>query len=361
GKSQLLTGGFDYKNGSVDAYDEYLTSTDIVYNEGKMNTYALFAQDEVKLYNDRIGIIAGLRFDMASFYEGSFRIQYPSPETAFMFDYQMPEMPQQNWNAISPRLSAQYKWGNNDRVYGMYSHGFRPSVLDDLCRSGRIKGGFKIANPAVKPEYLNNFETGIDLQAFKNARFSASAFYSRGKDFQYYVSNGQTIDMGFGERPIFIRANISEVEIYGAEAEFRLDILPELNVFANYSYTHSIILDYTKIAGNDTIDLSGNYLTDVPANIFSCGANWNNRIFNAGLFLHYTGSMYINDQNTVDEILLSDSYPAYTTVDVKLWKAFRKHYKIALNIQNLFDKEFYDSKYAVCPGRFITAEFTVNI
>ncbi|NTW26090.1 MAG: TonB-dependent receptor, partial [Lentimicrobium sp.] len=37
GKSQLLTGGFDYKNGSVDAYDEYLTSTDIVYNEGKMN------------------------------------------------------------------------------------------------------------------------------------------------------------------------------------------------------------------------------------------------------------------------------------------------------------------------------------
>jgi outer membrane receptor protein involved in Fe transport len=45
---------------------------------------------------------------------------------------------------------------------------------------------------------------------------------------------------------------------------------------------------------------------------------------------------------------------------MKLWKSFKTHYKLSLNIQNLFDVEFYDSKYAVCPGRFITAEFAVN-
>jgi outer membrane receptor protein involved in Fe transport len=78
------------------------------------------------------------------------------------------------------------------------------------------------------------------------------------------------------------------------------------------------------------------------------------------LYVHYNGSMYINDQNTVDEIVLSDQYPAYTTVDVKLWKAFKEHYKLSLNVQNLMDVKYYDSKNAVCPGRFITAELAVN-
>jgi len=361
GKSQQLTGGFDFKNGSVDAYDKYYTSTDIVYNEGKMNTWALFAQDEISLIGDRLRIIAGLRYDMASFYDGSFRIQDPTMETVFMSGYQAPEMPVQNHNAFSPRLSAQYKWNKNNRFYAMFSRGFRASVLDDLCRSGRIKGGFKIANPALKPEYLNNYETGFDLKPVEKALFSASLFYSRGKDFQYYVSNGQTIDMGFGDRPIFIRANISEVEIYGAESEVRYDILTDLSIFANYAYSHSVILNYSKIANNDTIDLSGNYLTDVPAHIFSCGATWSNRILNTGLFVRYSGPMYINDQNTVDEILLSDRYPGYTTIDLKLSKSFLKHYKASLNIQNLMNVKYYDSKYAVCPGRFISAEIAYHL
>lgn len=360
GKSQVITGGFDFKNGSVDAYDRYLTSTDIVYNEGKLLTYALFVQDELSLAKDRIRVVAGLRFDRANFHDGSFRIKDPTSETEFMSAYQVAVMPEKNRNALSPKISAQYKWNKANRTYLMYARGYRPGVLDDLCRSGRIKGGFKIANPALKPEYLDNFEAGVDLSPVEKAFFSASAYYSSGKDFQYYVSNGQTIDMGFGERPVFIRANISEVEIYGAETELRYNFSPALSVFANYSFTHSEIFRYTKIAGNDTIDLSGKALTDVPAHIFSCGTNWNNRIVNTGLFLRYSGSMYINDQNTVDEILLSDQYPGYTTVDLKIWKPFKKHYKASVSIQNLFDTKFYDSKYAVCPGRFVTAEITVN-
>ena len=166
--------------------------------------------------------------------------------------------------------------------------------------------------------------------------------------------------MGFGDRPVFVRANISEVEIYGAEAEIRYDILPKLSVFANYAYTHSTILNYTKIAQNDTIDLAGKFLTDIPKHIITVGFNWDNQFINSSLFVRYNGSMYINDQNTVDEIINFDQYPAFTTVDLKIWKSFKKNYKLSLNIQNLMDVKYYDSKYAVCPGRFITGEFAVN-
>ena len=73
-KNQVLTTGIDLKQGSVDARDEYYTSTDIVYNRGKMNTLGLFLQDEIKLLHEKLKIVAGLRFDYAKFFDGSFEI-----------------------------------------------------------------------------------------------------------------------------------------------------------------------------------------------------------------------------------------------------------------------------------------------
>jgi iron complex outermembrane recepter protein len=360
GKHHILTGGVDYKNGGVDAYDKYFTSTDIVYNQGKMNTYALFAQDEISMFQNKIRVVGGLRFDMATYYDGSFRIENPSMETEFMKGYQAPDMPVQHWKALSPRLSVQYKWNSNTRVYALYSRGFRASTLDDLCRSGRIKGGFKIANPLIKPEYLSNYEIGVDYSPTNSMHLSGSFYYSRGKDFQYYVSNGQTIDMGFGDRPIFIRDNISDVEIYGAEAELKYDVSQTLTLFANYAYTHSTILNYSRISENDTIDLTGKFLTDIPDHIITAGISYSHKYFNSSLLVRYTSRMWINDQNSIDEVLLTDRYPAFSTVDFKLWKQFDKSYKITLNFQNLFDVKYYDSKDAVCPGRFITAEISVK-
>jgi iron complex outermembrane recepter protein len=361
GKSHTLTGGFDFKNGGVDAYDKYFTSTDIVYNQGKMNTYALFSQDEISLYGDKIRIVAGLRYDIATYYDGSFRIESPSLETEFMKAYLAPDMPVQHWQALSPRLSLQYKWNKNTRIYALYSRGFRASTLDDLCRSGRIKGGFKIANPLIKPEFLSNYETGIDFSPASRLLMSGSLYYSRGKDFQYYVSNGHTIDMGFGDRPIFIRDNISDVQIYGAEAEVKYNVHPSFSLFANYAYTHSTILKYSRIAENDTIDLTGKFLTDIPEHIFSAGVNFTQRIVNASLFIRYTSPMWINDQNSIDEVLLTDRYAAFSTVDIRLWKEFKERYRLSLNIQNVFNVKYYDSKDAVCPGRFITCEFSVTL
>lgn len=365
GQHQKFTGGFDLRNGSVDAYDKYYTSTDIVYNAGKMNTWSLFAQDEIGLWQDKVRILAGLRYDIARFYDGSFYTEAPTQETVFMGIYQVKAMPEQTNSALSPRISAHYRWSNYNRVYLSYSRGFRPAVLDDMTRSGRIKGGFKIANPKLKPEYLNNFETGIDLKPFGSGALAsflieASAYYSHGSDFQYYVTNGQTIDMGFGERPIMIRANISEVEIYGAELSLKYEITPSISCYAGYAFASATILDFIKIAVNDTIDLSGKTMTDVPQHIINAGLAWTNRFVNTALSFRYAGAAYINDQNTVDELLNSDKYPAYPTLDLKFWRPVGNHLKASLNIQNLFDEKIYDSKYNVGPGRFVTAGVEVS-
>jgi iron complex outermembrane receptor protein len=354
-EKQTITGGIDLKQGSVDAKDEYYTSTDIVYNRGKMNTLGLFIQDEVRLFNDQLKIVAGLRYDYANFFDGGFEIEDPTSETTFMLSYHDETLEEDSWSAFSPKVSVQYEFTNDYRVYANYARGFRPAVLDDMCRSGRIRGGFKVSDPGLQPEYLNNFEVGADARLFDRLRTSVSAYYSLGNDFMYYVNTGDSIEFSYGPRPIIKASNISQVEIYGAELELNYWLSENIIVNANYAYAHSQVTDYEPLSTEDPVDLTNKYLSDVPNHMAAASVQWNNKFVHAGLNAKYMGKRWVNDTNQFDEIVQDDQYDAYTTIDLKLSKTIQKIF-VGLTIQNILDAKFYDSKGAVNPGRFITLE-----
>lgn len=360
GNFNILTTGFDAKQGYVDAEDVYYTSTDIVYNAGKMNTLGYYAQDELTLFSEKLKIIGGFRIDYAKYFDGSFRIESPSGETAFMKEYNIPQIAENDWLSISPKLSVQYRFTPNLRLYTAYGKGFRPSPLEDLCRSGRMKGGFKIANPNLEPEYIDNVEIGTDIEIFKNFDFSATAYYSRVEDYLYYVNSGDSIDMGFAFRPINIPSNISDVEIYGAETEIKYEPVENMFITANYSFAHSQIKEYIPYSSRDTIRLSGKYISDVPAHLFNFSVFWKNKIVDFSTNFKYISEIWVNDMNIYDEIVLSDKYPSYYTIDAKISKEFFNYLQISITAQNILDKKFYDSKMLVCHGRFITAEIKVK-
>jgi outer membrane receptor protein involved in Fe transport len=162
--------------------------------------------------------------------------------------------------------------------------------------------------------------------------------------------------MGYGLRPIYMPENITGVNIFGAEAEVTYDIISGIRVAANYAYAHSVVSDYDAPANSsNTTDLTGNFLIDVPAHMATLTGSWTNQFVNVSLAVKYTGKRWVNDQNQYDDIAGSDQYPAYTTLDARIWKDFRRWY-LVLNMQNLLDVEYYDSKGAVCPGRFIVLE-----
>ncbi len=359
-QNHTISTGFDVRNGSVDASDIYYTSTDQVDNRGKIDFYGVYLQDELSFMEEKVKIIGGVRFDHSRFYDGAFLIHHPSAETVFMDQYQFSGLADQTWGAFSPRLSMQYKPNDTYRIYGGYSRGFRPSVLDDLCRSGRVRGGFKVARPDLKPEYINNFEVGGDYKPVSWARFSASAYYSLGTDFLYYVSTGDSIDMGFGNRPIMIRSNISNVDIYGFEADFTVSPFSYLTCFGSYAFNISKIKQYNPASAVANVDLTGKYLSDVPKHSFAMGGIVKTEYVNAGLTGRYTGKMFINDQNVYDDIVLSDQYAEVFTVDVKVQREFLNHINLSYSIQNLFNVQIYESKGAVGPGRFMVLELGVK-
>lgn len=355
-KNHTITSGFNLKNGSVDGTDTYYTSTDIIRNAAKMDNYALFIQDEVLMLDEKVRINAGLRYDFAKFHDALFTMENPSYSLIFYDEFENTAIPEKSWNALCPRLSAQYLFSEKTRVYVSGAKGFRAPILDDMSRTGKKKGGFKVANPALKPEQIYSYEAGIDFNITKKLKSNVSVFYSIGKDFMYYTSTGDSVNMGYKLSPIFKKQNIGKVEIYGLETEFKYAISDSLSFFVNYSFTHAQIIKHDITDSQVDSNLTGKYLTDIPNHKASAGFVWNNRFFTVSLLGKYVGETWINDWNTVDEeYLKSDKYPDYFIFNIRFEKSFFKHLNTALSVENILNKRYIDSDVQQSPGRFITA------
>jgi iron complex outermembrane receptor protein len=360
GKHHQLTGGFEFRQGGVNGQDIYYTATDLITNAGKMENYAVFLQDGMKLAQNRLQINLGLRLNWAVFHDGLFTIENPSYSIEYMVPYQDTLIPVHHWFQADPKFSVQYRFNPENRVYVTIARGFRAPNLDDLCRTGKKRNGFKISNPALKPEVLDNYETGTDLLLFKKLHVAASVYYSVGHDFMYYVSTGDSVNMGYKIAPVFQKQNISRVDIYGAEIDLDIEPAKGLSLFANYAFAHSTIAQFTPADPAVDSNLTGKFLTDVPMHKATAGVTWKNRFVNLNVLWKFVGSRWINDQNTTDPVLLMAKYPAYNTFNLRAWHTFFKHMVVALNIDNLFDVVYIDDRLQQSPGRMINAEITIN-
>lgn len=343
GDHNWFTFGADYKQGFMDASDIYLTSTDTLKRDGKVQSYALFLQDEHRFFNDKLKIIAGLRFDYARFYNGSIYVGDPTANTGFEEGYSE-NFENSDWTAFSPKLAIQYAISPAVKSYISASTGFMPPIIDDLISSRKISKGFKQANPYLQPQSLTNYEIGFNTKPFKRAQFKTAAYYSLGKDFQYFVATGDDVD---GQTEL-IRENIAEIEIVGLEFSFQYDFTKGLMFKANYSYNNSSIKKYD-LTGYSGDDLTGKKLAEVPWNQAFAGLFWENRYMNTTLTANYVGKEYSDEQN----ILIIDDY---LTADVRFSRMIQKNFFFALDIQNVFDKVYIDKKQRLSPGRFIMVE-----
>jgi len=353
-KNHDIIAGIDYKFGGVNGTDTYFTSTDIVNNAGKMDNYAAYVQDEFVSDNKKFRFNAGLRYDFARFHSGLFDIEEPSYTMVFYNDLSNTSMPSHSWDALCPRLSTQYQFSEKTRIYASAGEGFRAPILDDMCRSGQMDNQVIVANPNLKPELIYTVESGIDFNIAKKCTADMSVYYSIGKNFMYYASTGDTVNIGYALVPVVEKQNISKVEIYGAESEIRYELSHNFSVFADYSYTHAQISK--DIVNNPKVDsnLTGKYLTDIPIHKAGAGLIWKNKIVNTTIMWKYIGREWINDWNVDDYYLLINRYPDYSVFNIRFERSIIKHLNASLSVENLFNKIYIDSNLNQCPGRFIT-------
>lgn len=347
GQRHTLTYGFDARLSSANASDIYFTSTDTITNLGRMNAFALFAQDEFNLPGNRLKIVAGVRADAIYFRHAAFEIAAPSYTNSYLAAY-AGNYADKSWLALSPKLGASFALNARNSVYVNYAAGFRPGTLDDMCRSGSISKGFKLANPDLQPEHLDNYEAGGSFSVNRYLRFEPSVYYSFGRQFQYFVGTGDTVYSTSSPKAVLKRENVSKAAITGAEATLRVYPARSLEITFSYAYNHSVIksFDTLKFVAKN---LGGKFLMEVPAQRFAAMLSWKNRFFNSMLVYEYTGSLYTDDENLVE-------MDPYYRFDFKLSRLFASHYFAAITIQNLTNHIYTDNKGNLGISRFFMLE-----
>ncbi|MGF1586808.1 MAG: TonB-dependent receptor [Bacteroidales bacterium] len=347
-----VTSGIDLKNGSVDGADIYATSSDKVFNKGKMNQLGVYIQDEISIPGTRWNLLAGIRYDYARFYYGAFTILNPTEETDFLQDY-VKDIEEANFSAFSPRLSLQYYNPGQYRIYTGYSRGFRAPVLDDMSRTGRISGGMKIGNPALKPEYLDNFEIGGDIFLGERITFSPGIFYSLGTDYHGYIATGDSLLLNNRLRPIRIMDNIARVSIAGAELGLELKVIRGLDWALAYSYTNTEITEFRVLDQEKDDDLTGNELVYQPRDILHTSLSWRNRYLNTFISLNHKSSQWINDVN-------SEEIESYSYIDLHFWRNIYRGLSLSVKVHNLLDHNYADSRNMIAPGRMMGYELKMT-
>ena len=342
--------GADLKEGSVDAQDIDDDGIGFLRNEGIMRFYSLYLQDEMKLADERLRLSLGIRYDYVDFKDGKMEAN-----TGHLFyDYiQDNPIKDENWDEVSPRISARYFFTDAFSAYASYGRGFRAPELDDMCRTGWQYVGPKIANPNLEPETIDTFEIGSDWKVLNNLKMAASAFYSKGKDFLYYVDTGIPVAGGgyWATRNYQIKQNVGEVEIYSIELDLRYNLTKNVSFYANYTYSDTEITDYNKPDFPGAVDLEGLELRNSPKNIVNVGAEYLNRWVNANVNILWKDEQYTDDANTENE-----TADDYFLVDLKFWRDIGKHFTASLAIENVFDEEHTETSHGRDPGSGLSME-----
>ncbi|MFO8028253.1 MAG: TonB-dependent receptor [Cyclonatronaceae bacterium] len=343
GSNHSLTGGLEFKLGSVDGGDFYQTSDDVVINRGKMRFFAGYLQDEISLLDRQMHLLLGLRYDHATFFDGYFRstegvLFRGSP----LANYNDDRIVSNSWSTLSPRIALRYSPSRAISGYVSYARGFRASILDDLSRTGIFRGRIKIANPELRPETLDNYEAGLDLRPVWRLSISPTVFYSRGNDFLYFVA--RELEDG---SDVWRRENVSSVGLTGAELDLRYFASDALTLSASYTRYHSEILSFPEHA-----ELEGMELTYSPRNQASASVQWQNPLADLGLSFYYKGSQFSSDDNNTS----NDGTPeidAYTTLDLMVSRRFFDALTASVEVLDVMDNRFMETVDYMSPGRMV--------
>ena len=165
-------------------------------------------------------------------------------------------------NALTGRAALSYTFDDGTLVYASYNRGYR---------SGAFNGGgytSSVGITYIKPETVNAYEAGVKGR-FLDRRLTLSA-----AGFYYDYKNQQVQDTRPG--PVSFLVNAPKSQIYGAEAEASLRVLPTFAINASAGYLHT---EYKTLTLQGT-DLSGNRLPFAPEFTAQGGFDWT--VFKAG-------------------------------------------------------------------------------
>lgn len=280
-----------------------------------------FIQDEIELFNKRLMLVPGLRFD---YYDLE-----SNPDDIFIADNPGIEPVNLNEFSISPKLGLIWQLGGGLDLVAQYARGFRAPPFNDVnIGFTNFQFGYTaLPNPDLEPETSDSFELGL-RGSWQDFSFHVTGFYNLYEDFIESLSLIGVRDDGILQ---FQSINLQSAEIFGAEFAFlwRLgDWIPGLNWRTAASWSE----------GNDRG-------TDVPLNSVSpgqlvTGLLWSSQDEHYGLNLNGTYTRPQNRLNDPNENLARSD--EFVTIDITGWAQLNDFTRLNIGVFNLTDSNYVE-------------------
>ncbi|MEH2439657.1 TonB-dependent siderophore receptor [Nostoc sp.] len=285
-------------------------------DETTSDSLGFYLQDQIALFNN-LKLLLGGRFDIVN---QTFKDFIDSSNNDF----------QQN-EAFSPRVGIVYQPIPAISLYASYSRSFQQVI------------GTTFDNSLFQPEKGTQYEVGIKTDL--SDKVSATlAFYDLTR------SNVLTNDPDNPGESI----QTGEQKSQGIELNIGGEILPGLSIIGGYAYTDASVIKDTNP------QLVDNILNNVPKHAFTLWTTYkiaqgDLQGLGFGLGLYYVGDRQGDLANTFE-------LPSYLRTDAAVFYE-RNKFRVALNIRNLFDIDYYASAQrdlAVYLGEPLTLQGTVS-
>jgi len=259
-----------------------------------------------------------------------------------------------NWNSalglgldFFPGLDVSYWITDEVKLFGSANKTLRLPTFTDLFYNGPSN----IGNPYLEPEEALTYEGGLKIV---NAWF-------QGQSSVYFREADNLIDWGriVGEEKYKTR-NLSTMNSWGFQAQGRVNFKklvgtnPISSIELGYAY---IDQDKNKPNGYESV-----YVMDYLKHKLNMGATFQlyknvgasvNMLYQdrEGEYIKYVGDAY-EEQAT--------AYAPFWLTDLRLYWSNKK-YKVFVDANNVFDKQYYDLGNVVQPGRWVKAGVQLNL
>jgi iron complex outermembrane receptor protein len=326
------------------------------------SSHSFFGQISYAI-NNNLSLTGGLRYTKNTFTDERCSLNCV-PERS-----PITSTPSNKTDNITGRVAIDYSINENAMVYGTIATGVKPAGSNsstDLRFFPEVFDQEKVTAYELgsKSKYLNN-----QLQA------NIAAFYYDYKDYLFESSGIGRFNSG--------ASNLPKAEIYGLELETLANITESLSVSANFTWMGSKITEgrdaidraeaenasvglIVSGASNDEInaareatavDLTGNKLAKIPEFVANIRATHqydlnNGSMIRSSLSYNFRGDYYSRVFNSEIRDLV-DSY-SMVNANIAFFPA-QSSWTVALNIQNLFDKDAISSLHTDTFGIGVTS------
>ncbi|MGE5515212.1 MAG: TonB-dependent receptor [Bacteroidota bacterium] len=291
---------------------------------GETLSQALYLQDEFSA-TDKVTFYVGARYDRWAT-SGSAR-QYTG--TTFNKSYD-----ERTKSALSPKLSAVFRPAPSTTLRAAWGKAFRTPSLSDMYSTWSSGSTIYWANPDLKPEKSRSWEFGGEHTLPTQTTFKATYFNSQIKDLIYSYTSGTNNN----------KVNAGGAHVQGIEGEVRQHLFGGVTAFANLTVQDS------RVTNNSIVPTSvERRVTMMPDKMWNIGVEGEYKDLFGSLVAQHVSKVYSTNNSTDTVTGVPGAYDPYTLVNAKIGWNITESYAATFSIDNLFDKEYYES--SMMPGR----------